>query len=190
MCQRRPRNALLPTRRNSPNNSDSLPGIGLAHNPDRSLYVTLDNAFGTVGLAEGESDRQPLFPYTTALYYQRADGYRLAWDANGQAVIAAAGEVQATANLTASLPISLTTTALESELLVPGTPQLLQTFATTDTTSLPANFLMVRGPDGTAEYTWDDEVDEALQSLVAELNRLIDELVGLVPEAEEESSGE
>lgn len=154
------------------------------------LYTALAVRMGTVGLAEGESDRSPLFPYTTALYYQREDGYRLTLDKNGLVVIAAEGEIQATANLTASLPISLTTTALESGLMVPGTPELLHTFTTTDTTSLPTNFLMVRDPDGTAEYTWNDEVDAVLEPVIAELNRLIDELVGLVPEAEEEASDE
>lgn len=154
------------------------------------LYTALAVRMGTVGLAEGESDRPPLFPYTTALYYQRDDGYRLTLDENGLALIALEGEIQATANLTASLPISLTITALESGVMSPGTPELLRTFATTDTTNLPANFLMVRGPDGTAEYTWDDEVDEALEPVIAELNRLIDELVGLVPEIEEETSDE
>jgi len=147
-----------------------------------SLYATLDTLINEIPLAEGESNRLPLFAYTTMLYYQRADGIRLALDASGQVIIAADGEIQATGNLTATSPISLTTAALESNFLTPGTPELLQTMASTDTTSLSDNFLMVRGPEGTAEATWDETSPEELEAIVAELDRLIEQLVGLVPE--------
>ena len=149
-----------------------------------SLYATLDTLINEIPAAAGENNRPPLFPYTTVLYYQRADGYRLALNASGQVVIAAEGEIVTTGNLTSTLPISLTTAALESNFLTPGTPQLLQTMASTDTANLPANFLMVRGPDGTAEATWDDTVPEEMEAVVAELDRLIEQLVGLVPEEE------
>lgn len=148
------------------------------------LYATLDTLLNEIPVAEGESNRLPIFAYTTVLYYQRADGIRLALDASGQVIIAADGEIQATGNLTATSPISLTTAALESNFLTSGTPGLLQTMASTDTTSLSDNFFMVRGPEGTAEATWDETTPEELEAIVAELDRLIERLVGLVPEEE------
>lgn len=99
------------------------------------------------------------------------------------------GRISATANLTASWPISLTTVALAQDVFTPGTPELLRTMVTTDTAGLPDNFLMVRALEGTYEATWDEEIPEMLADLVAELDVLITELVGLVPE-DEESGGE
>ncbi|MEI2612085.1 MAG: hypothetical protein V9G20_25905 [Candidatus Promineifilaceae bacterium] len=157
--------------------------------PLTPLYTTLASLLDSMPLATGEVYRQPLFPYTTWLYYQRADGYRLTLDLNNQALVAFAGEIQATANLTASWPISLTTVALAQDVFTPGTPELLRTMVTTDTASLPDNFLMVRALEGTYEATWDEEIPEMLADLVAELDVLITELVGLVPE-DEESGGE
>jgi hypothetical protein len=133
-------------------------------------------------LAEGEINRTPWFPYTTALYYQRADGYRLTLDRNGNIVVALEGEVQGTGNLTTTLPISLTAAALSTDLFTSGTPELLRTLTVTDTTSLPDNFLMVRGEDGPGEITWEESAPDDLAELVAILDRLIDDRVGLVPE--------
>lgn len=146
------------------------------------LYAALDGLMAEMRLVEGETNRVPWFPYTTAIYYQRADGYRLALDRNGSVVIASEGEIRGTGNLTATLPISLTAAALDTDLFTPGTPELLRTLTVTDATSLPDNFLMVRGETGPGEITWDETVPDDLAELVATLDALINDLVGIVPE--------
>lgn len=151
------------------------------------LYAAMAELLTAQPLADGETNRTPWFPFTTALYYQRADGYRLTLDRNGNIVVALEGEVQGTGNLTATLPISLTAAALSTDLFTPGTPELLRTLTVTDTTSLPDNFLMVRGDDGTGEITWEENAPDDLAELVALLDGLIDNLVGIVPDEEGDS---
>lgn len=154
------------------------------------LYTALANPLTGFNLGEGEEDRAPLFPYTTALYYQRADGYRLVLDASGELIIAVEGEIEATGTITASLVISLTTMAFESGEMAPGTPALVGTLTATSQDEVPAYFLMVRGPEGTMEAVWDEAAAASLSELVALLDQLIDERVGLLPEPPDEEAEE
>ena len=186
-CRNVPRETLFITQGEQTQTiSFRCPGITL---PDSltPLYAALDGLITAMPLAEGETNRTPWFPYTTALYYQRGDGYRLALDRTGAIVVALDGEIAGTGNLTATLPISLTAAALSTDLFVPGTPELLRTLTVTNTSSLPDNFLMVRGEDGPGEITWEESAPDDLVELVALLDGLIDELAGIVPDDEVDS---
>lgn len=147
------------------------------------LYLQLNGLLQPLLADEGLEEPEPNVPLGTLIHYRRGDGARLTLLQDGSAVLFSGGDdpITATVSLTSvgSLDvISLTATLVESSLLRPGIETLTSTMA--------ANYLIVRAEDGVYTAAWDEgEADEALLAALAELDALLAGVVAAPPEEEE-----
>jgi hypothetical protein len=134
------------------------------------LYLQLDNALadklGPVSVDKPKS----AFPVNGLLQYTSADTSQLTLFPDSTLVaIDALGTIYTT-TLTSTLPISLTTSLLETGVLQSGyttfTAQNTEPVTTTVTAEIPMSTLAVRGPDGVYDAEWRNLPDyEAFQFL-------------------------
>jgi hypothetical protein len=146
------------------------------------LYLELDSLLEPLLVEEGLAEPEANVPLGTLIHYRRGDGARLTLLQDGSAVLFSGGEEPITATVDLSSVgsvnvISLTATLLESDLLRPGIATL--------TTTVAANYLIVRAEDGIYTAGWDDgQADEALQAVLEALDELLEGVVAAPPEEE------
>ncbi|MBK8988559.1 MAG: hypothetical protein IPM39_21235 [Chloroflexi bacterium] len=141
------------------------------------LYLWLDERLAAKIEPSALPQPDRLFPLDALVQYRRADGARLTLLADGALIGVDTAGVVFTGTLTATSPISLTTTLVKSNLLQPG----LRTFNTSQTATSPQTVLVVRGPTGLLDGQWTTLPDNAI---FATLDALWADLIGL-PEARE-----
>ncbi len=124
------------------------------------LYLQLDaliaNGLGEAFLPEPDA----AFPLDALLLYQRADGAALTLFTDSTVIASNPVGALITSTLTTTLPVSLTTSLLDSSLLQPG----YQTFTLDESLPLtatvtappPSSTLAVRGPNGVYDAEWLD----------------------------------
>jgi hypothetical protein len=133
------------------------------------LYLQLDALADDKVAGEGPPQPTPTVPLDTVLYFQRADGSKLTFFADGQAMAVSSTGITSTAVLTESYNIDTALALVDS-----GTMQLGVIALVSDNT---ANILIARGLDGVYELAWAGDPPAALQTIVSQLNALLDELL-------------
>ena len=136
------------------------------------LYLRLDALLAEKTAVIALPRPDPLFPLDGLVDYRRADGAQLTLLADSTLIgVDTAGTVF-TGTLTTTLPISLTTALVRSNLLQPG----LRTFEDDPTATSPRTVLVVRGPMGLLDGQWITLPENAI---FATLDALLADLVGL-----------
>ncbi len=133
------------------------------------LYLRLDAQLAEKTAVASLPRPAPLFPLNALVDYRRADGARLTLLADSTLIGVDAGGSVFTGTLTTTLPLSLTTSLVRSNLLQPG----LRTFDADPSATSPRTVLVVRGPSGLLDGQWitlpDNEIFAGLDALLAEL---------------------
>jgi hypothetical protein len=154
------------------------------------LYLRLDALLTPKTAAVTLPTPEPLFPLNALVVYRQADGAGLTLYEDGAlAGQDAAGQLYAS-TLTTTLPISLTTELVRSNLLQPG----WRTFGlgeTAVTPNSPRTRLAVRGPMGVLDGQWADlpnndifvRLDELLSTLMNPANIVQPATLTPIPEA-------
>jgi hypothetical protein len=133
------------------------------------LYLSLDaKTVGIMEPADQESYKPPL-PQETLIYFRNAEGLELTVYYDGRTFATDSGGIVFSNTMTMTLAISLTTSLLESGVMQQGVEDFLEGSA--------KNILIIRGPDGLYEQTWNDAADERIQPVVETLNRLANRLL-------------
>ena len=142
------------------------------------LYVGLDALLAEKTAVATTSQLDSTFPLDGLMLYKRNDNAQLTLYPNSTLIaIDPLGAVY-TSTLTSTLPVSLTTSLLETGLLEPGFKTFIvtssDTLSTTVTVKPPSNILAVRGVDGVYDAEWFVlPTHEAL----AELNNLLNAII-------------
>ena len=158
------------------------------------LYMQLDSLLAQKTADSSIVENNALFPLNGLVQYTRADMAQLTLFTDSTLIAIDPAGTAYTTTLTTTLPISLSTSLLDSNLLSPGFKTFLNTEPTTTTvTAEPAlSVLAVRGPNGVYDAEWAElPAHEAIQFLNDLLNSLFaqDEPEGVTtPEAATEVS--
>jgi hypothetical protein len=137
------------------------------------LYVQLDTLLAQKTADDTLAINHEVFPLNGLMQYKRADTAQLTLFPNSTLIVIDPAGTTYTTTLTSTLPLSLTTSLLESNLLNPGfkTFVITEPLTTTVTPKPPTSVLAVRGPQGVYDAEWQTVPDlEAVQFL----NRLLD----------------
>jgi len=139
------------------------------------LYVQLDTLLAQKTADAALSVNESVFPLNGLVQYTRADNAQLTLFSNSTLVTSDPVGTIYTTTLTSTLPVSLTTSLLDSNLLNPGYKTFIVTEPTTTTvTAEPlTSILAVRGPNGVYDAEWTNPPNhDAIQFL----NTLLDSI--------------
>lgn len=141
------------------------------------LYVGLDSLLAEKTAVFDISKPQSTFPLDGLLHYTRADNAQLTLFPNSTLITIDPLGTSYTTTLTSTLPVSLTTSLLATDLLQPGfktfTVSASGSLTTTVTPEPPTFALAVRGPNGVYDAEWltlpDHEIIRFLDDLLSNI---------------------
>ncbi len=129
------------------------------------LYLNLDAMTVSEIDVVIDEDSVPLFAQDTLLHYQNADEFQLTIFYDGRVVASDENDVVVSDTITVSLALSMTTDLIDSGVLQPGVASFLEDEA--------EHYIIVRGPDGLSEHSWDGETDQRIEAIIERLNQMI-----------------
>jgi hypothetical protein len=136
------------------------------------LYLRLSDIVAERTAPVSLPQPEPLFPLEAFIVYQRADGTSLTLFHDGALLGVAADGLAFSGALTTTLPISLTQSVINSNLLQPGYRTFLGETAVSPTP--PQTSLAARGPNGVLDGRW---ATPPAHPIFATLNQLLGSLI-------------